>query len=216
MLEEVRVDALDDLAVHLDQPPVRVEREARVRRRRCEAEHGAVVQAEVEDRVHHPGHRDRRARAHRDEQWLERVAEPGSRRALEALDVLADLVVEAGGQLAGAGHVGAAGVGRDREPCGNRHAEMRHLGEPDALASQKLSPSVRRLVERVHQPGPRRRLRDQGFHGSTLLSQGDAQNVPPRPWRRIREAPHAPAAFPCSRSAAAPMPARGARGTIDA
>ena len=37
LLEAVAVDAVDDLAVHLDQPPVGVAREARVARRAREA-----------------------------------------------------------------------------------------------------------------------------------------------------------------------------------
>ena len=66
-LEEMPVDAVDHLAVHLDQPPVRVEREPRVSGGRREPLDRDVVQAEVQDRVHHPGHRDRRAGADRDE-----------------------------------------------------------------------------------------------------------------------------------------------------
>ena len=75
LLEAVPVDAVDDLAVHLDEPAVRVVREARVAGGRRETLDRDVVQAEVEDRVHHPGHRDRRARAHGDEERLARVAE---------------------------------------------------------------------------------------------------------------------------------------------
>jgi hypothetical protein len=54
----VRVDAVDDLAEHLQQPPVGVEREPAVAGARRETLDRLVVQAEVEDRVHHPGHRD--------------------------------------------------------------------------------------------------------------------------------------------------------------
>ena len=64
VLEPVRVDRVDHLGEHLDQPPVGVVGEARVAGARREALGRLVVQAEVEDRVHHPGHRDGRARPH--------------------------------------------------------------------------------------------------------------------------------------------------------
>jgi len=54
----VAVDAVDDLAVHLREPPVRIACEAHVSGRARETFDRVVVQAEVEDRVHHPRHRD--------------------------------------------------------------------------------------------------------------------------------------------------------------
>ena len=161
-LEPVRVDAVDDLAVHLDQPTVGVVGEARVAGRGRLALDGDVVQAEVEDRVHHPGHRDLRARAHRDEQRVGGVAEALARPLLERSDVLADLLVEALGHLLRRRHVGAARVGRDREAGRHRHPERGHLGEPDALAAEQLAASGRLLVEVVdvaHRRDPRTSVR---------------------------------------------------------
>ena len=74
--EEMPIDTVDDLAVHLDQPAIGVAREARVPGGGGEPVHRDVVQAEVEDRVHHPGHRDRRARADRHEERVAGIAEP--------------------------------------------------------------------------------------------------------------------------------------------
>ena len=53
---------------------------------------------------------------------------------------------EAVRQLAG-GHVGAAGVGRDREAGRDRQAELGHLREADALAAEELAPAAGGLVE---------------------------------------------------------------------
>ena len=149
LLEAVAVDAVDDLAVHLHEPAVRVEREAGVAGRRSQAFDGRVPEAEVQDRVHHPRHRDRGARADRDEERVRLVAEalPGS--ALEGGDMLSDLVVETVGDLASAAHVGTAGVGRDREPVRDRDTELGHLGEPDSLASQQLAAAGRVFLEVV-------------------------------------------------------------------
>ena len=55
--------------------------------------------------------------------------------------VLGHLVLEPVGQVA-RGQVGAAGVGRDREPGRHRQAHQRHLGEPDALAAEQLAAAV--------------------------------------------------------------------------
>ena len=64
-----------DAAEHLDEPAVAVEGEPAVPGARLEAFDRRVVQAEIEDRVHHPGHREFRARPHRDEQRVVRRAE---------------------------------------------------------------------------------------------------------------------------------------------
>ena len=113
----------------------------------AEALDGDVVQAEVEDRVHHPGHRDRRTRANGDEKRVAVVAEALSRAPLECRDVLVDLVVEARGDLAPGCQVRAAGIGRDREPVGDRDAELRHLGEADPLPAEELATAARVLAE---------------------------------------------------------------------
>jgi hypothetical protein len=59
LFEATRVDAVDDLAVHLDQPPIRILGESLVSGSRTETLERVVVEPEVEDCVHHPRHRDR-------------------------------------------------------------------------------------------------------------------------------------------------------------
>ena len=151
-LEAVRVDPVDDLAVHLDQPPVRVEREAGVPGRAGEALHRRVVQPEVEDRVHHPGHGDRRAGADGHEQRPLGVAEAEPAALLEAADVSVHLLVETGRDVV-RDHVRAARVGRDREARRDGDSELCHLCEPDALAPEELATAVGRLLEAVDVPG---------------------------------------------------------------
>ena len=147
--KQVPADVLDDLPVHQDQPAVRVVREALVPGSLGEPADGLVVQAEVEDRVHHPGHRDRRPGADGDEQRILRVAEPLAGLLLERGEMLLDLGLEAVGEPAAVRHVGATGIGRDRETGRHRHSELRHLGEPDPLAAEQLAAALGGLVERV-------------------------------------------------------------------
>ena len=153
VLEAVAVDAVHDAAVHLDQAAVGVVGEARVARRAREARGGFVVQAEVEDRVHHPGHRDGGARAHRDEERILGVSEALARLLLEGAHVPVDLLVEPVRELAACGHVPTAGVRRDREAGRNGNPELRHLGQADALAAQQAAPALRGLVEVVDESG---------------------------------------------------------------
>jgi hypothetical protein len=150
-LEEVAVDPVDHLTEHLDQPPVGVVGEARVPRLPGQPLDRVVVQPEIEDRVHHPRHRDGRARAHRHEQGVVVRAERLAGLLLEAPHVLCDLLLEPRRQLARR-HVGAAGGGRDREARGDAHPELRHLCEADALPAEQLPPAVARLVEVVDVP----------------------------------------------------------------
>ena len=74
---EQRVELLagqfqDDAGVHGDEAPVRVEREALVAGLLGQSLDGLVVEAQVEDGVHHPGHGELRPRAHRHEQRVGR------------------------------------------------------------------------------------------------------------------------------------------------
>ena len=131
------VDPVDDLAVHLDEPAVRVVREARIAGRAAERLDRLRVEPEVEDRVHHPGHRDRRARAHRDEQRVVGIAEAacpsaprGGRRARRSRRS------SPSGKLRRP-HVLDAGLGRHGEPGGHGNPERGHLREPGSLAAER-------------------------------------------------------------------------------
>ena len=67
LLEQLTRDVEDDLAEHLHEAAIRVVRETLVLRLLREALDGIVVEPEVQDRVHHAGHRERRAGAHGNE-----------------------------------------------------------------------------------------------------------------------------------------------------
>ena len=147
LLEAVPVDSVHDLAVHLDQASVRVVGEALVAGRGCKPLRRLLVQAEVEDRVHHSGHRYGRPGANGDEQGIVRVAEGLAGFLLEGSDVLGDLLFQPVRQVAAVRPVGAAGLGRDREPGGNGDSELRHFRQADALAAEQLATAVGMFVE---------------------------------------------------------------------
>ena len=136
VLEELAGDAHDDVGEHLDEAAVGVVGEARVLGLLDEALDGVVVQAEVEDGVHHAGHGERGAGAHGDEQRVLGVAELLAHALLEVLAVLVDLVEDAlRPHVAGAG-VGDAGLARDGEAGRDGQADVGHLGEVGALAAR--------------------------------------------------------------------------------
>ena len=164
-LEPLRIDPVDHLAEHLDQPAVRVVGEPRVAGARREPGRGLVVQPEVEDRVHHPRHRHRGARPHGDEQRVVARAEALAGRLLEPAHVLVHFLGQPVGQLAG-GHERATRVGGDREARRHRDAHQRHLGEPDPLAAEQFASAGGVLVEVVDERGHLAAEPTDGAHGT--------------------------------------------------
>ena len=75
MIEMFFVDLEHDARKHRDEAPVRVVGETIVIRELRKSGNGLAVQPEVENRVHHPGHRHARTAAHRHEQRIRRGAE---------------------------------------------------------------------------------------------------------------------------------------------
>jgi hypothetical protein len=137
-LKALRGHAEHNVAVHLDEAPEAVEREALSGLLR-ETAHGRVGQAEIEHGVHHAGHRDRGSRSHRHEQRILRVAEARTRDLLDARERAARLGEHRLGQLASCARERARDVGGDREARRHRHAEPGHLGEVRALSAEHVA-----------------------------------------------------------------------------
>ena len=100
-LEGVRRHVHHDLAEHLDEPAVGVAREPHIALGLLrETHHRPIVQSEVEDRVHHPGHRELRAGSDRDEERVVGIAEALVHRLLEPAEMLAGLLQHLGRRTA--------------------------------------------------------------------------------------------------------------------
>jgi hypothetical protein len=105
-------------------------------RRLCQAGDGRVVETEVEDRVHHSRHRNRRSGADADQQWFARTAETAPDDLLDFGDVGANLGVETLGPATV--EVGAARFGGDDKTGWHREAEFGgHHAEVGALAAEQ-------------------------------------------------------------------------------
>ncbi len=137
VLEVVAGQAEDGLAEHLDQPPVGVPREVVVVGLGGEAGHARVIETDVQDRLHHAGHREARAGPHRHQQRVLGVAELAAHRVLEPLHVPRDLGAQALRTVAVLQEVPAR-LRRDGESGRDRQPHAGHLGQVGALAAQQV------------------------------------------------------------------------------
>ena len=139
LLEVLLADLHHDVGEHLDEAAVAVPRPARVLGLLGERLDHGLVEAEVEDGVHHARHRRARAGADGDEQRVLGVAELLAGRLLELVDVLHDLRHDVVANLLAVVVVACTGLGRDGEALRHREPEARHLRQIRALAAQQLA-----------------------------------------------------------------------------
>jgi len=182
LLVEQRIrHAQRHLAEQLDEAPVGVVAEPLVRGVTDEPGEGRLVQAEIEDGIHHAGHGQGAARAHGHEQRVLGAAEALARGLLEARHVRPYLVHRPGRQAAvTVGEIGQAGLRGNHEPGRHVEADPGHLAEVGALAAEEhLVPAVS-FRERVNP------LRSR--HGTPLPWHGQSSVQVSRPWpgREIR------------------------------
>ncbi len=132
-------DVEHDPAEHGHEAAPGVVAEALVAGQLDQAADGVLVEAQVEDRVHHPRHAEGRPRPHADQQRVLRVAEALARLLLQRGHVRQHVVPQARRQLLAGGVVGVAGLGGDGEAGRHRQAGIRHLGQSGALAAEQAA-----------------------------------------------------------------------------
>ena len=138
LVEALRLHVHDDPAEHLDEAAVGVPAEALVAGELDQPGEGLLVEPEVEDGVHHPGHRELGAGADAHEERVRGIAEALAGPPLDLAHRLEDVVPEAVRELLARGEVVVAGGGRDREAGRRRQARAGHLGEAGALAAEQV------------------------------------------------------------------------------
>ncbi len=139
LVERLAPDTEDDVAEHRDESAVAIPGESLVPRPGREAFDGRIVEAEIEDRLHHAGHRHARARPDGDEQRALWITKRQPRVVLELFEGGRDLVEETFGERAVAAVVRGPRLRRDREARRNRDAEVRHLGKLAAFAAEEVT-----------------------------------------------------------------------------
>lgn len=152
LIEQGAVDAHHRAAEHLDETAVRVPGEPLVTRGLRQALHRVVVQTDVQDRLHHPGHRIARARTHRHQQRIVPLTQPPPRGPLQRGQMVRDLTRQTGRFTTGRQERAARFRGDD-ETGRHRQPQPGHLGQVGALAAQQVGLILAALAERVHITG---------------------------------------------------------------
>ena len=136
MLELLAVDVEHYVGVHLDEAAVRVQGEPLVVL--GQALHRLVVEAEVEDGVHHPRHRGARAGADGDQQRLAGVAELAADGLLHAGQILGHRRFQLRGVRLAVRVKVRADLGGDGESRRDGDADVGHLGQARAFAAEDV------------------------------------------------------------------------------
>ncbi len=132
-------DAEHHVGIHRDEAAIAVVGKAAVAGDFRQRLHGHVVEAEVEHRIHHAGHRGARAGAHRDEQRIVGVAELAAGDARDVIERILHLSFKLLRIGLVVGVEMGAELGRDGEAGRHRQAEVRHLGKVRALAAEQVA-----------------------------------------------------------------------------
>ena len=138
-LKQALGHAHDDVRKHLHKAAIAVVGKAGVAGLLGQALDGRVVQAEVEDGVHHTGHGLARTGAHGHEQGIFDVAELFAGDLLKALDVCEDVRLDLRIDLAAVRIVLRAGLGRDGKALRHRHAGRSHLRKTGAFTAERIA-----------------------------------------------------------------------------
>ena len=154
VLERIFRDFEDHVSEHLDESAVAVEGKTAIRRAPLQPFDRLVVEAQIQDRVHHPGHRELRARAHRYEQRVVGRPELRASGLFEPCEVVVDLAIDVGRDPGLLPVIDVADLGRNREPGRHRQSGVGHLGETRAFAPEQilhLAASIRlAIAEEIH------------------------------------------------------------------
>ena len=142
-------DAHHDLAKQRREPSIRIERETQITRLFRQTLHCLFVQPEIENRIHHAGHRERRARAHRNEQRVLRIAKLLADLLFDLLQAVLDLFPHAFGKVLVVVEEGVAGFGGHDESGRHGQSGARHLTESGAFSAEQAFVVTGAFVEEV-------------------------------------------------------------------
>ena len=146
--------AEDDGGIHLHESPITVPREGGIVAPLGQPLHRVIVEAEVQDGLHHAWHRDCGTAAHRHEQRVLFAAKFLAGGGLEPLQCSLHLGTETG-RKGPRLEIGLAHGRGNREPGRDGYSEIGHFGEAGALAAEEILHGGRAVgatqAEEVHQ-----------------------------------------------------------------
>ena len=122
VLELVMLDAEHDIGIHVDEAAIAVIGETAVLGALGQSFDGRIIEAEIEDGIHHAGHRGSGTGAHRNEQWILGVTEARADDAADFRQCRIDIGAEALRIGTAILVIAGADVGGDGEAGRNRQA----------------------------------------------------------------------------------------------
>ena len=129
-------DFQHDAAEHLDEPPIGIPGKAWIVAAARQRFHAFIIEAEIQDGIHHSRHRGRRARAHAHQQRIFSGTEFLPLQLLQPRQRRTHLLIQARRNFAAAAHVLAASGSLNGEARRHRQSGVGHLRQPGALAAQ--------------------------------------------------------------------------------
>ena len=139
-----------DVGKHLDEAPITVVGKARVVGLFRQARGDFVIQAEIENGVHHARHRHWRAGANREQQRIPGITKARAHFLLHQIEGNPVFLLEQGGQFIARFKKLAAGVCGDNKTKGHRQAEAGHLAQICALTAEQIPILLAAFVKQVH------------------------------------------------------------------
>ena len=139
LLKVLLADLHDHVGVHLDKAAIAVPGPAGIVGLLGDHVHHILVQAQIQDGVHHAGHGSAGAGADGDQQGILVIAELLAGDLLHLLDILHDLGHDLVIDLAAVLIILGAGLGGDGEALRDRQADVGHLGQVRALTAEQLA-----------------------------------------------------------------------------
>ena len=138
----------DKIAEHLNETTVGIPGETLIAGLVSKSLNRGVVEADIQNGLHHARHGELSSRTHGDEKRILGIAQTLTHLLLDCAQLRGDLDIEAVRGFAVL-QVVAAGIRADRESRGNRQSKLSHLGQVRTLATEKVLHVLVTLGERV-------------------------------------------------------------------
>ena len=159
----------DHIGIHLDEAAVAIPGPTGIVGLLGDDIHHVLVQAQIQDGVHHTGHGGPGAGTNGDQQGILMIAELLAGDLLHFLDVLHDLSHDLGIDLAAILIVLSARLGGNGEALGNRQTDVGHLSQVGTLAAQQLTHGCVALCEQIAEFFTHNTLQNTSIFGNNLL-----------------------------------------------
>ena len=144
------LDVQHNAGKHLNETAIGVQREAAISGELGQTFQRFIVEAQVEHRVHHAGHRSPRAGTYGDEERILRVSESLPCLLLYFFHGLENLFPHSLRELLAQVVVLITGFGCDREAWWDRQAGVNHLGQVRAFATQEIAHVFVAFAEKIN------------------------------------------------------------------